>query len=281
MIIRTMAADDLEFAASCTAAEGWASEIRQEFEGYYAHDAEGCLLAVEAGRPVGICVATGYGECGFVGELIVVGEMRGRGVGRQLLDRALAHLHARGARSVLLDGVTAAVPLYERAGFRKVCRSLRLAGSVRGRAHPHVRPMRPADLVAVSALDEAAFGADRSFFLARRLSLYPALCRVLEQGGRIAGYVMGRPAGAGVSAGPWVVGPGVERAADLLEALAPAGEMLEMSAGVLATNEAAVATLKGLGFAELDDPPWHMLRGEPAQLGASPQAYAVGTAGKG
>ncbi len=281
VIIRTMEPEDLDFAAACTAAEGWASEIRAEFEGLCAHDAEGCLVAEEAGRRVGICVATCYGEYGFVGELIVRPEARGRGVGRRLLDRAVAHLHGRGAKSVLLDGVPAAVPLYERAGFRKVCRSLRLAGAVRGRAHPHVRPMQPADLAAVSALDEAAFAADRRFFLARRLSLYPALCRVLERDGHVAGYVMARPAGAAVAAGPWVVGPGAERAADLLEGLPAEGQVLEIGVGVLATNAAALAALRDLGFEERQDPPWRMLLGESAQLGASPWAYANGSAAKG
>ncbi len=281
MIVRAMQVDDLDFAAACTAAEGWASEIRAEFEGLFARDAEGCLVAEEAGRRLGICVATSYGEHGFVGELIVRPEARGRGVGRQLLDCAVAHLRRRGAKSVLLDGVPAAVPLYERAGFGKVCRSLRLSGAVRGCAHPHVRPMQRADLPAISALDQAAFGADRRFFLARRLALYPALCRVLERDGRVAGYVMGRPAGAGVAAGPWVVGPGVERAADLLESLPAEGQVLEMGVGVLETNVAAVSALRDLGFEEREDPPWRMLLGASAQLGASPWAYAIGSAAKG
>ena len=66
-----------------------------------------------------------YGASGFVGELIVVKEKRGRGIGRQLLQHAIAYLHSRGVQNVLLDAPPAAVPLCERLGFRPVCRSLR------------------------------------------------------------------------------------------------------------------------------------------------------------
>src|SRR5512136_2214277 len=130
MNVRQMLLSDLDFAASCTAAEGWRSETRPVFEGYLTYDPAGCLVAEMSGERVGICVATGYGPCGFIGELIVSQEWRGRGIGRQLLESAVENLRSRGAASIFLDGVPAAVPLYERAGFRRVCRSMRLTGTL-------------------------------------------------------------------------------------------------------------------------------------------------------
>ncbi len=276
-----MQCQDLDFAAGYTAAEGWASETRAQFEGFLAHDEGGCLVAEEEGRRIAICVATGYGTIGFVGELIVIPEARGRGVGRALLDRAVEHLQGRGAQSISLDGVLAAVSLYERAGFRKVCRSLRFAGKVRGRERPLVRPMQVGDLDAVRALDRVAFGADRGFFLERRLALYPGWCRVLEQSGGIAGFVMGRPAGSRVSAGPWVVRQDVERPADLLEGLAAEGEEVELGLGILETNEGAVATVRALGFAVIEDTTWRMVLGAAVTPGCSAEAMAIGSPAKG
>ena len=67
--IRPMRPEDLDFAASCTAAEGWRTQTRAEFEGFYAHDPEGCLVAevsdpsAGADARVGICVGTPYGDC--------------------------------------------------------------------------------------------------------------------------------------------------------------------------------------------------------------------------
>jgi ribosomal protein S18 acetylase RimI-like enzyme len=283
--IRSMAYDDLDFAASCTAGERWASEGRAEFEGFFAHDPGGCLVAEEAGRRVGIGMATPYGQSGFIGELIVLPEARGRGVGRALLARAVSYLHGCGARTVLLDGVVRAVPLYERAGFCKLCRSLRFSGTIQGRPAPRVRAMRPDDLEEVFRLDRQAFGADRSFFLARRLARFPELSKVLVQDGRLAGFLLGRrgqvPEGEWTAAGPWVVAPGVEQPEELLESLAPQGGSLRLSVGVLETNAAAVSLVRSLGFTGRQDSPWRMALGEPGNLGDSPLALAVGTAAKG
>ncbi len=276
---------DLDFAASCTAAEGWVSETRLEFEGFFAHDPGGCLVAEDQGRRVGIGVATGYGEFGFIGELIVLKEMRGCGIGRMLLDGCVDYLRRRGARSILLDGVVRAVPLYERAGFRKVCRSLRFSGTVVGKPCASVRPMRAEDMQAVAQLDRQAFGADRSFFLARRLSLYPGLCKVLVMDGRLAGFIVGRrgvgPENSWTAAGPWVVAPGVECPEDLLLSLPSEGAFLQLGLGILETNQAAVSLVRSLGFVERLASPWRMLLGRPGNLGDSPLAYAVGSAAKG
>lgn len=281
ILIRSMRPTDLDFAAACTAAEGWESETRTQFECFFAHDPDNCLIAEAGGEPLGICVATGYGDIGFVGELIVVPAARGQGLGRRLLDRALAHLHAQGARSVYLDGVAAAVPLYERAGFRKVCRSLRFAGEITGRAAPGIRPMQPSDLDAVAALDRAVFGADRRFFIERRLALYPELCSVALVNETLAGIALGRRATDWVSAGPWIVTPALDHPEDLVASLLPPGATVFIGMGILETNAPALAAARALGLAEQPDPPWRMVHGVDAGLGQSPMCYAIGTAAKG
>jgi ribosomal protein S18 acetylase RimI-like enzyme len=281
IIIRAMQPADLDFAAACTAAEGWSSEIRREFEGFFAHDPQGCLIAEAGGQPIGIGVATSYGAAGFVGELIVVPAWRGRGVGRRLLEQAVGYLQARGAHSIYLDGVPAAVSLYERAGFRKVCRSLRFIGSLPGQKHPGVCPMRPEHLPDVSRLDRQAFGADRGFFLARRLALYPERCYVLEEAGDMAGFIMGRQGGEYVPVGPWLARPGVAHPERLLESLAAGIGGRKLAYGVLDTNRPAVELARALGLNEVPAPPWRMALGPAADLGTSPELYAIGSAAKG
>ncbi|MFZ2097751.1 MAG: GNAT family N-acetyltransferase [Anaerolineales bacterium] len=115
--IRQMRREDLVFAAECTAVEGWVSENWSTLEGFFLKDPQGCLLAEENGQPLGICIATYYGKCGFIGELIVRPEARGRGVGAALLNHGIGILNRRGTETVYLDGVVKAVELYERNGF--------------------------------------------------------------------------------------------------------------------------------------------------------------------
>ncbi len=280
--IRTMQPADLDFAAACTAAEGWTGETKQIFERFYAHDPQGCFLATMGERRVGICVATCYGESGFIGELIVIPEERGQGIGSRLLLQALAYLRTRGTSRVFLDGVVGAVPLYERVGFQRLCRSLRFYGPVEPRSDPKVRVMQLQDLPAVQRLDREYFGADRSFFLDRHFSEYPHLCLVLEQDGEIVGYVMGKRGSESVSAGPWVVQPGVPTPERLLHALvAETGENLPLLLGVLESHPHAAALVRAMGLTEREDPPWRMRLGGSGNLGAHVACYAIGSPARG
>ena len=132
MIIRRMEASDIDFAFACTSAEGWQSK-KEAFEGFLAHDPAGCFVGELDGRRIGICVGTKYQSHGFIGNLIVVRDMRGRGYGGRLFKHAIQYLQSSGVESVFLDGASDAVPIYEKAGFRRICKSLRFVGKVEGR----------------------------------------------------------------------------------------------------------------------------------------------------
>ncbi len=279
--IREMNETDLSFAADCTAAEGWVSENRISLEGFYLHDPKGCLIAEEAGRPVGICIATGYGKSGFIGELIVQPKARGRGVGANLLNHGVRMLQDRGIETVYLDGVVNAVELYERNGFRKLCRSWRFSGNLVGVPSSHVRLMAVSDLDQVFKLDKMSFGEDRSFFLRRRLEIFPELSYVLMDGEKVAGFILGRAGEGWVSAGPWVMGEEVENPVELLHSFALQAGNRPISIGILDTNQLAYDLVRSLGFTQRVDSPWRKALGNPSNLGASPGCFAVGSAAKG
>ena len=83
---------DLDFVSFCTESEGWSAETREVFEGFLAYDPSGCFIAESEGRRIGMCVGVSYGDCGFVGELIVIKEARGSDVGRKLFGHTIQYL---------------------------------------------------------------------------------------------------------------------------------------------------------------------------------------------
>ena len=279
--IREMQNQDLAFAATSTAAEGWVSEDLSTLEGFFLYNPKGCLIAKINRKPVGICVATSFGKSGFIGELIVHPGFRGQGIGARLLNHGLSLLRAWGAESVYLDGVLKAVDLYERNGFHKVTRSWRFAGCLPARLSQYVRRMAPPDLDQVFALDEEYFGADRSFFLRRRAVLFPELCHVMLEGDDILGFIMGRRGAGWISAGPWVVSSVGENPIELLHAFSHAVNGHDFSIAILDVNQASVGLVRSLGFEARPDSPWRMANGLCNDLGTSSGCYAAGSAAKG
>jgi len=281
MRIREMIRSDVGFAYGCVSAEGWAGETPEVFETFLSHDPRGCWVAESEGRPVGICVATRYRATGFIGELIVIKEERGKGVGGSLFRCALDYLRACGVASICLDGDLDAVPIYERAGFRKVCRSLRFVGTSRGRRAPGVRQARGEDLPRIRAMDSDLFGDDRGFFIDRRLAAHPEYCFVRETGGGIVGFIMARPGVGVLSVGPWAARGGDADAVLLLEAVAAAAGGVPLRLGILERNKRAVGLVRAIGSFEETTPSWRMAFGPSDALGIHDDLLAVGSAATG
>ena len=144
-----------------------------------------------------------------------------------------------------------------------------------------VRNLQRKDLSSVQELDRRGFGADRGFFLERRLRLFPGLCKVLEKEDEIAGFILGRRGNGLISAGPWMVQTGIDNPEFLLHSLALEAGNLPIAIGVLETNLAAVEVMRSLDFKENLSSPWRMVLGSEAELGVSPIALAIGSAAKG
>jgi len=282
LLIRTMREGDLDFAAGCTAAEGWLTETREEFEGFLDYDHQGCFIAEWEGRRAGICMAIRYGDKGHIGEMIVDREFRPKALGPLLFSRAIEYFHRHGCTSISLDAVPRAVSFYESFGFREVCRSLRFYKKLTAFPSPWVRTIEVADISAVCLLDRQAFSADRSFFLHRRLAIYPDLANVHSKNGEIEGYIFGRRRGPIVWAGPWWVKENSECPEALLWSLAQKAADAEIQLGILEFNTKAVALVRSLGFEEKPHPSVRMVLGSiQGALGLDSDLYAIGTPAKG
>ncbi|HBF28452.1 GNAT family N-acetyltransferase [Rhizobium sp.] len=171
------------------------------------------FVALEEGRVAGTAMATLYGStCATVNMVIVDATMRGRGLGRKLMDLALGAAEGRECRLV---ATTDGLPLYEKLGFAVVGEVVQHQGIIKA---PELQPANIAwadrgVLAEVRALDTQAFGADRSALFERLFG--QGKLAVLRDGERIVGCVALRAFGRGEVVGP-VVAATLEDAKALL-----------------------------------------------------------------
>jgi hypothetical protein len=246
-----------------------------------AYQPQGCFIAEVNGCRAGMCVGIGYKKSGFIGEIIVRKEFRGRNIGPLLFNHTLKFLEDQGIQSIFLDGVPKAVPFYESIGFKKICRSLRYLASPAPELSPYTIPMAENTIQEVIDLDLTVFGADRSFFLKRRLDRYPHLCKVLKREGRIIGYIQGHEAEDIVCAGPWIVKQEEKDPLSLLRALAADTGGRKIRIGVLAINTFAVSVIQSIPGIESQKSSWRMCRGDMSSLGMLGGCYGIGSPAKG
>jgi len=281
MHIRNMTYSDINFAFNCTCAEGWSGETKEVFKSFISYDQQGCLIAELASKNIGMCVATKYKNSGFIGELIIIKEMRGQGFGSKLFTHSLQYLRSKGIRNIYLDGDLSAVPIYEKHGFKKITKSLRFVGKIKGKSNLLVRKATSADLSQICKIDAELFGEDRGFFLESWQDLFSNYCFVIKSDNTIRGYIMGRPGTNVISVGPIAVLTEDVNPIGLLEALALEAGKQTLRIGVLESNKKAVQLFRSIKTLKEGVPSWRMVLGQMETLGQNEKLYAIGSAAKG
>src|SRR5207249_11070226 len=123
------------------------------------------------------------------GAVIVSPELRGKGVGKQMMEAALDHLRSTGVRTVRLNAYLNAIPFYERLGFQRQHEVVRWTGpTTTGRARG-VRPLRLDDLDGLARFDATYFGANRRPLLDLLTDEVPSTLLVAESRGPIRGFL--------------------------------------------------------------------------------------------
>ncbi len=247
--IRRLEERDIDAAIALTDLEAW-GYTREDFRRLLALSPDGCFVAERDGRMVGVLTTTTYEGLAFLGAVIVAPELRGKGVGKEMMEAALAHLRATGVRTVRLNAYLNAIPFYERLGFRREYEVIRWhspAGQVRG-----VRPIRTADLADLAHMDAKYFGASRRILLARLAEEFPATFLVAEHGGRLRGFIVGNPTGDSCEIGPWVVEPGSSGIAeDLYRALINSARTSEVAFSGPSQNQVLLEFVRKTPFKEV------------------------------
>jgi len=247
----TMTPDDQGFFLGLINMVGWGL-TDTDYRRMLAFSPEGIFKATLGGGDVGIVVTVDYGEMAWIGNLIVVPEMRGRGIGEALMRRAMEHLEGRGVRTIRLDGVQKAIPLYRRLGFRDEYWSLRYTGRASRSPDAYAEPMRKSDLDAVTELDEAFFKGRRGHLLRWVYDRFPDLCFASWKDGELTGFIMAKDGSDSLKVGPWICRPGYEAVAEtLLRSLMNMRVGEDVWVGCPEGNRSGVAVLERNGFMSL------------------------------
>jgi GNAT superfamily N-acetyltransferase len=191
------------------AVPGW---FEDRLADYLRMEPAGCFALLESGRPIGMITTVCYQQIAWLGWLYVSKGKRGHGLGEQLMLRAISYAEGRGAKTVVLEAVVEAVPLYRRLGFKDQLRTQHyLLTAAKAPAAPatdiRITDMRSFDRQSLLALDRRFFHEDRKTVYEAALANPRFRGFVAERDDGPVGYLGGTMSAIEIQAGPFVVNP--------------------------------------------------------------------------
>jgi GNAT superfamily N-acetyltransferase len=190
--IREMTVSDISAGLGLCRASRW-NQTDRDWRHFLTAAPHGALVAVENGSVIGTVATLPYGSFAWISMVLVDPAARGRGIGTMLLNRGLALVpHGSAAR---LDATPAGEVIYRKLGFVAEYGLARLildAGPSGVARRPGARPLAPGDWPQLLDVDAHAFGASRASLLERLANDAPEYAWVVERGGRLHGYLLGR-----------------------------------------------------------------------------------------
>jgi len=268
---------DVPFGMLLTDAERW-HRTPPDWVRLLRLEPEGAFKAVADGIPAGTAAALTFGGFAWIHSMIVLKDLRHRGVGEALMRACLDFVDRRGVVCTKLDSVGGVEPFYARFGFIEEYPSWRLlADGVEGT--PKAMRLKAKDYPALFDFDREMAGLDRSRALEAILADYPDRAFLIRRRGKIRGYIIVRRGEWRDPIGPWVADPDDPgAAADLLRsALASTrGKTFRMCVG--GYHDSSLRITEELGFTRPDHST-RMYRGKPFE--ESRACFAMISAEKG
>lgn len=197
MTIEPFRTEDIAGFLKLAAVERWMTDP-WEFDFLLHTFPQGCFTArTDFGEIAGFVTSLRHEQSGWIGNLIVAGEYRGRGIGEHLFTAALGALRSAGADTFWLTALKSGTPLYEKYGFTGIDTIIRWVGEGR---QQHAAIGLPNDLSILSRsgadVDCKAWGDRRNALLAATVGRG----RLLHDE---SGFISLQPYGDSVQIGPF------------------------------------------------------------------------------
>jgi GNAT superfamily N-acetyltransferase len=262
--IHRLTADHLDGALALSTLMGWNQRL-EDWCRLIGLAPSGSFVALDGGRVIGTAIGIDYGHCGWIAMMLVAPEYRGRGLGAQLLESAMAAVPMD--LPLRLDATPLGRPLYERHGFAletSLTRYVRPAAATSSAIASEVSPLLPADLPEVARSDAGIFGGIRARLLERIHDAGPEYA--WRAGAAPMQYCLGRTGRLFDQIGP-VVATTAPAAIALASAALPAAKGRPVVVDAYDEHEDFTAWLRASGF-EAQRPLYRMRR--PGRAPAAP-----------
>lgn len=205
--VRLMTAADVALGMRLKTQANW-NQVEADWQRFLALEPDGCFVAELDGVPVGTTTTCIFGDIAWIAAVLVDESLRGKGIGRALMEHALAFLDGRGIRSVRLDATPMGRPLYEKLGFVLEYELARFDGELAVQAappDPAVTPVSgPEWYEQIFQLDQAVTATNRAKLLGRFFAEQPAELRVFRREGKVTGYLTTRAGSKAHFIGPCI-----------------------------------------------------------------------------
>lgn len=165
-MIRALEISDIERLTSLKPLD-WDFDFAAFVHHYIDDDFYYAFVLLEGGSVVGTGSAFVQGSTGWLANIIVHKNHRGKGYGRAMTEFLVEFMTKKGCETHLLIATDLGAPVYRRIGFQKVSEYLCFDFTLTGYQGPpnSIRRLQASDLEAVYQLDRAATDEDRLHLL--------------------------------------------------------------------------------------------------------------------
>jgi predicted N-acetyltransferase YhbS len=209
MPLRIMTEQDIPAGVRLNTHAGW-NQTAADWHRFLESSPRGCFVAEEDARVVGTATTITYeNRFAWIGMVLVDHHYQKRGIGTQLLKKAIDYLDASGVATLKLDATPQGQPLYRRLGFLteyEIERWILKKSPMTDRSKPQSNraPLTNSQRESLFAVDHEVFGADRRFLLRSLSDGSPEFSLGLWDDGLPQGYAFGRRGLFADHLGPWM-----------------------------------------------------------------------------
>jgi GNAT superfamily N-acetyltransferase len=188
--IQKISVDDFAFAVRLTDTMNW-NLVEEDFQFMKDLEPEGCFTIRDESERIGVATTISFGQVGWLGNVIVREEYRGRGVGSLLVNHALDYLTKQNAKTIGLYAYQNKIPFYQRLGFKYDSNFIVLTGKPESSSEQlQHREATKNDKQEIIDLDHCCFGVSRHKLLAPILDKASNVCYVAGEKGSIQGFIV-------------------------------------------------------------------------------------------